>query len=501
MNAQKSNKIRTRFAPSPTGFLHVGGARTALFNLLFAQKYGGKFLLRIEDTDAARSSKENVQQIIDDLQWLGLNWDEEIIFQSRRISTYQDFARQLVETDHAYFCFCTAEELAAKRKQEDKSRRMYLYDGTCRKLTVKEVKSNLEKQLPYVIRFKVPRGITIWSDVIHGKIIVSNNEIDDFVLLRSDGSPTYQLAAISDDHAMNITHIIRGDDHLSNTSKQILLYEAFGWQKPEFAHLPLILAPDKKRLSKRHGATSVGEFRERGFLPQALTNYLALLGWSPGDDSEIMSIEELKEKFSLGGISKKGAIFDEAKLTWMNSHYIKQLPDTEILTYVQNYISHGAGAQPGQKSSAKTKRQTDFNEDYLTRVISSMKDRANVLPDFVDSARYFFEDPKKYEPKGVNKYLKNADIWIYISEFTERMTDLSEYNETSIETLLRSFAEEKGISAAKIIHPVRLALTGKTASPGLFEMMDILGKETVSRRLRFFIAKQKKILKQADIQP
>lgn len=457
-------------------------------------------MLRIEDTDEARSSEENVQQIIDDLQWLGLNWDEEIVFQSKRISMYQDFARQLIDADHAYFCFCTPEELAAKRRLEDKTRRMYLYDGTCRKLSGDEVKSKLEKHLPHVIRFKVPRGITVWTDSIHGKIIVSNNEIEDHVLLRSDGSPTYQLAAVADDHAMNITHIIRGDDHLSNTSKQILLYEAFGWQLPEFAHLPLILGPDNKRLSKRHGATSVGEFRERGFLPQALTNYLALLGWSPGDDSELMSMDEIREKFSLDGISKKGAIFDEAKLTWMNSHYIRQLAEKEILAYVQHFIDQGAAVQPGKRSSTKTKRKKDFDENYLTRVITAMKDRANVLRDFVDSAEYFFEDPKKYDSKGVNKYLKNADIWVYLSEFTERMTGLSEYNETSIETLLRSFAEEKGISAAKIIHPVRLALTGKTASPGLFEMMDILGKETVLRRLTFFIKQQQEILKQADIQ-
>lgn len=499
MAAKKSTKIRTRFAPSPTGFLHVGGARTALFNLLFARKNGGKFLLRIEDTDVARSTKENVQQIIDDLQWLGLNWDEEIVFQSERIPMYQKFAHQLVDADHAYFCFCTPEELAAKRKQ-DKSRRMYLYDGTCRKLSGKEVKSKLKKQLPHVIRFKVPRGITVWTDTIHGKIIVSNNEIDDYVLLRSDGSPTYQLAAVADDHDMDITHVIRGDDHLSNTSKQILLYEAFGWKNPDFAHLPLILGPDNKRLSKRHGATSVGEFRERGFLPQALTNYLALLGWAPGDDSEIMSIDEIKDKFSLKGVSKKGAIFDEAKLTWMNSHYIRQLPEKEILAFVQNYLTRSTNTTPAKGSATKTGRKKGFNKNYLTRVITAMKDRANVLSDFVDSAGYFFEDPKKYDSKGVNKYLKNADIWVYISEFTEKMTDLSDYNEVSIETLLRSFAEEKGISAAKLIHPVRLALTGKTASPGLFEMMDILGKETVLRRLRYFTMQQEEILKQADVQ-
>ena len=498
MDAKRTGKIRTRFAPSPTGFLHVGGARTALFNFLFSQKYGGEFLLRIEDTDTVRSSEENVRQIIDDLQWLGLTWDEEVIFQSKRIPTYQDFAQQLLDTNHAYLCFCTAEELAAKRKREDKAKRMFLYDGTCRELSDNEVKGKLKEQLPYVIRFKVPRGITVWTDVIHRKIIVNNNEIEDFVLIRSDGSPTYQLAAVADDHAMNITDVIRGDDHLSNTPKQILLYEALGWKIPEFAHLPLILGPDNKRLSKRHGATSVGEFRERGFLQRALTNYLALLGWSPGDDTEFMAMEDLKQKFSLDGISKKGAIFDEVKLAWMNSHYIKQLPESEIMPFVKNYVSQEVDKL---QSSTKTRPETDFDDDFLVRVIAAMKDRVKVLPDFVDSARYFFTDPLEYESKAVNKYLKNADIWAYVSEFSEKMTDLAEYSETSIETLLRSFAEEKGISAAKIIHPVRLALTGTTASPGLFEMMDILGKETVLRRLRFFVAQQQEILKQAGIRP
>lgn len=487
--------IRARFAPSPTGFLHVGGARTALFNFLFAKKYGGEFLLRIEDTDTARSSEENVKQIIDDLQWLGLSWDEEIVFQSKRIRIYQGSARHLLDKKHAYRCFCTPEELAVKRKKDDKTKRMYLYDGTCRKLTDNEVKKKLNERLPYVIRFMVPGGITVWTDAIHRKIIVNNNEIDDFVLLRSDGSPTYQLAAVVDDHAMNITHVIRGDDHLSNTPKQILLYEAFGWQIPEFAHLPLILGPDNKRLSKRHGSTSVSEFRERGFLPKALTNYLALLGWSSGDDIEFMSIDELKQKFSLDGISKKGATFDEIKLAWMNSHYIKQLPESEILPFVKDLISREKNERP---SFAKSE---NFDDSFLIRIITAMKDRVKVLPDFVNSARYFFSDPLKYDLKGVNKYVKNADILAYISEFTERMTDLSEYSETSIETLLRSFAEEKGISAAKIIHPVRLALTGMTASPGLFEMMDILGKETVLRRLRFFIAEQDEILKKAGNRP
>lgn len=483
MSTSQSNKIRTRFAPSPSGFLHVGGARTALFNWLFSKKYNGKFLLRIEDTDISRSSEKNVQQIIDDLQWLGINWDEDIIFQSNRIQVYQNYVKQLIETNHAYFCFCTPGELDAKRKNEDKATRTYIYDRTCLKLSEKEVKDRLIKNLPYAIRFKVPEGETSWVDNVHSEIKINNKEIDDFILQRSDGSPTYQMAVVADDHEMDITHIIRGNDHISNTPKQILLYKSFGWNIPLFSHVPLIIGPDNKRLSKRHGATSIGEFREKGYLPEALLNYLSLLGWSPGDDSEIMTIKELKEKFGLKGISKKEAVFDETKLTWMNGQYIREVSEEHLLNHLESYI---------QLKNYSFERNID--KKYLKNLIKIMRNRAKVLSDFVESANYFFEDPKKYDEKGINKYLKEADILINITEFTERLEKLSEYNEESIENLLRLFAEEKNISAAKIIHPVRLALTGQTASPGLFEVMDLLGKETVLRRLKFFLLKVEKLL-------
>lgn len=488
-DSPNSISIITRFAPSPTGYLHVGGARTALFNYVFARKHGGKFLLRIEDTDVSRSDKEKVEQIITDLKWLGINWDEEIIYQSKRISKYQDYAMQLLESYNAYRCFCTPQELEAKRKIGDQSERSYLYDGTCRHLSDNQIKTNLNKGIPYTIRFKVPEGSTNWIDGVHHEISVNNQEIEDFVLLRSDGSPTYQIAVVTDDHEMQISHVIRGDDHIPNTPKQILLYQAFGWEIPQFIHVPLILGPDGKRLSKRHGATAVGEFRERGYLPQALLNYLSLLGWSPGDDSEIMMLAEIQGKFSLKGISKKGAIFDETKLIWMNGNYIREMPDDQIIPYVRDYL--------------KTKK---FNvgktadSDFLLSVISLMKPRANVLPDFVDSAKYFFEDPTDYDPKGINKYLRNADIWIYLSDFTKQLDALSEYDQATIENLLRAIAEERNISAAKIIHPVRLALTGKTASPGLFEMMEIIGKEAVLRRLNLLISQREDIMQKIDPQ-
>lgn len=484
-----SASIKTRFAPSPTGYLHVGGARTALFNYVFARKLGGEFLLRVEDTDISRSEKEKVDQIITDLKWLGINWDEEIIYQSKRISLYQDYTKHLLESYKAYRCFCTPQELEAKRRIEDKSERAYLYDGKCRHLSEDEIRANLDKGMSYVIRFRVPEGSTNWVDSVHDKISVNNQEIEDFVLLRSDGSPTYQIAVVTDDHEMEISHVIRGDDHIPNTPKQILLYRAFGWQVPQFSHVPLILGADGKRLSKRHGATAVGEFRDKGYLPQALLNYLFLLGWSPGDDSEIMTLEEITKKFSLKGISKKGAIFDETKLIWMNGNYIREMPDEEILPYVIDYLK-----------TRKFNAGDASNSDYLLSVIRLMKPRVEVLPDFIDSARYFFEDPADYDPKAVNKYLKNADIWIYLSEFIEQLDALSEYDQTNIENLLRAIAEERNISAAKIIHPVRLALTGKTASPGLFEMMEIIGKEAVLRRLNSLLSQKEEIMQRIDLQ-
>ncbi|MFQ5583570.1 MAG: glutamate--tRNA ligase, partial [Calditrichia bacterium] len=326
MSTGNTENIRTRFAPSPTGFLHVGGARTALFNWIYARRHGGKFLLRVEDTDRVRSTPENTRKIFDDLIWLGINWDEEVIYQSTRSDIYRQYANLLLETDKAYRCFCTAETLAKKRHLAEQNKLPYLYDKTCRRLAPEVVSQNLRENKPFTLRLRVPEGETAWRDLIRENIRVANSEIDDFIILRSDGTPIYQLAVVVDDHFMEITHVIRGDDHISNTPKQILLYNAFGWDIPLFGHIPLILGADKKRLSKRHGATSVGEFRERGYLADALKNYLVLLGWSPGDDREIMSMDEIIKRFSLENIQKKSAIFDEAKLQWFNALYIRNLP-------------------------------------------------------------------------------------------------------------------------------------------------------------------------------
>lgn len=488
MNTGNTENIRTRFAPSPTGFLHVGGARTALFNWIYARRHGGKFLLRVEDTDPVRSTPENTRKIFDDLKWLGINWDEEVIYQSARSDIYRQYANLLLETDKAYRCFCTAETLAEKRHLAEQNKLPYLYDKTCRRLTPEVVDQNLRENKPFTLRLKVPAGETTWRDLIRENIRVANREIDDFIILRSDGTPVYQLAVVVDDHFMEITHIIRGDDHISNTPKQILLYNAFGWDIPLFGHIPLILGADKKRLSKRHGATSVGEFRERGYLADALKNYLVLLGWSPGDDREIMSMDEIIKRFSLENIQKKSAIFDEAKLQWFNALYIRNLLDQTIFEYVTKELI---------SRKILTESEAVSRENYIREVIRLLKPRARLMTDFIDWGIYFYEDPKSFDNKGVQKYLKNSDIWNYLVEFTKSLQSLDDFTEESIETLLRNYAEEEGISAAKIIHPVRLAISGRTATPGLFEIMVILGKESVLRRLSSFVERRQKIIQTA----
>jgi len=476
-----NQEIRTRFAPSPTGYLHVGGARTAIFNWLFAKKHAGKFLLRIEDTDKERSSEEMTRQIFEGLNWLGLHWDEEVIYQGARAKIHREQAQQLVREGKAYPCFCTKEELDQKRKEARKQKRAYRYDGTCRNLSTEEVKAKIQSGMPYAIRFKTPEGITAWKDGVHGRIEVNNAEIDDFIIIRSDGSPIYQLAVVVDDHLMGITHVIRGDDHISNTPKQILLYQAFGWPIPAFAHVPLILGPDKKRLSKRHGATSVDEYRRMGILSEALFNYLVLLGWSPGDDREIMSKTETLEAFSLEGISKNNAIFDEKKLLWMNGQYISQSSNEKLWSHVSELLRERGLLKLTEAVSQK---------QYILRVIELLKTRVKLLTDFVDSGQYFFEDPDSYDPKGLRKHFREPRMWDYLNELADRLQQLESFEPEAIETVVRKFAEEKGISAAKIIHPVRLAVSGRTVTPGLFEVISLLGKDTVVRRLQKIVNKR-----------
>ncbi|MEJ2636258.1 MAG: glutamate--tRNA ligase [Calditrichia bacterium] len=467
-------KVVTRFAPSPTGYLHIGGARTALFNYLFARKYKGIFRLRIEDTDRARSSGEMIRQILDGLKWLGLQWEGEVIHQADNAALHRKLAHSLLEAGKAYRCFCTREELEARRKQNQDFR----YDRKCRFLSEAEIRDNLRDEKPFSIRFKMPEGETFWNDGVHGEIRVGNSELDDFIIVRSDGSPIYQLAVVVDDHDMEITRVIRGDDHISNTPKQILLYQAFGWSTPQFSHVPLILGQDKKRLSKRHGATAVGEYREMGVLPEALFNFLALLGWTPADDREIMSRDEIIKSFSLEGISKKSAVFDEQKLQWMNGEYINLRSTEELFPAV---------ASLWQKSGLISAEEIRDRRDYLMKVIEILKSRIRLLNQYAGYGAYFFRDPQNFDEKGMKKHLKDPQVWDWLRIATERLENQDRFDQISIEEVVRNAAEQEEISAGKLIHPIRLALTGMTVSPGLFELMELLGKEIVVRRLKEFI--------------
>ena len=459
--------MTVRFAPSPTGYLHVGGARTAIFNWLYARSAGGRFLLRIEDTDRQRSSDAMTREILDGLRWLGIDWDEEPTIQSTRLDRHAEECLRLEAEGRAYWCYCTTGELDAKRQAAEAAGGAFLYDGTCRHLTSEERAEKDAAGMPRVLRFRVPEGRTVFNDIVHDETSFPNEEIDDFVILRSDGSPTYMMAVVVDDHDMGITHVLRGDDHLSNTPKQVMLYHALGYETPQFGHLPLILGGDKKRLSKRHGATSVGEFQQRGYLPEAMFNFLALLGWSPGDDREVMSRAELVEAFDIRRVLKKSSVFDEEKLLWMNGQHIRLLDDEELLRRVLRH------------------RPDDLDwvsEDKLRPVIPLMKERLALLPDFWANGRYFWEDPAEYDADGVAKRWKTG-----IPEVLTTLLPVLEecdFTAGALETLIRETAEQSGMGAGKVIHPIRLALTGATASPSLFDMMAVLGRTACLRRLR-----------------
>jgi len=468
--------ISVRFAPSPTGFLHIGGARTAIFNWLFAKKHGGKFFLRIEDTDLQRSGEEMTRAILESLAWLGLDWEGDPVYQSQRFFIYQDYAQLLVKQGKAYRCFCAPDDIAAARERAKAEKQTFKYDGRCRHMSPQEIQQNLADGKPFAIRFAVQSGgATSFKDEVREEVSFANETIDDFVILRSDGVPTYHLAVVIDDHEMGITHIIRGEDHISNTPKQVLLYNAFGWLLPVFAHVPLILGPDKSRLSKRHGATAVGEYETKGFLPETLFNFLARLGWSPGDDREVLRRDELIELFDLAGISKSGAVFDEKKLEWMNGQYMS-LASVERLAPLVEKAFIAAGVV--------TVAEIQNERDYFRRVIALLKTKAKVIADFVSFGAYFFRDPEQYEETAAMKHWKDPRTAEYLKKSAERLAELREFSSPATEDSLRRLAEELGVAASKLIHPARLAITGFGVSPGLFETMALLGKDRVVARLQ-----------------
>jgi len=474
LSIKAAKEIRVRFAPSPTGYLHVGGARTAIFNWLFARKQDGKFLLRIEDTDVARSGEEMVQAIFNGLKWLGLNWDEAVVFQSSRFDIYKQFAEQLVAEKKAYKCFCSPEKLQASRDQAIKEKRTPKYDRTCLKLTEDEIRTRERAGVPYVIRLQVREGFTSIKDEVFGDVKFDNRQLDDFILLRADGHPTYHLAVVIDDKEMRISHVIRGDDHLSNTPKHILLYEAFGWDCPCFAHLPLILGPDKQRLSKRHGATAIEEYEKAGYLPEAVLNFLSLLGWSPGDDQEIFSREQLIQKFDLSGVSKKSAVFDERKLEWMNGQYLNAMAQSDFLKLMLDQLL---------EAKLITQSYATEHQEALPKIAGLIKARVKRLTDIPTLTSYFFKEPEVYEESAVQKHWQDLELIPKFQRLIDKLSKLSRFDAASIEQAFRGLADELNIHAAKLIHPARVAVTGYGNSPGLFEIMEILGKEAALGRL------------------
>jgi glutamyl-tRNA synthetase len=474
--------LRVRFAPSPTGYLHIGGARTALFNWLFARRHGGTFVLRIEDTDTERSSSEMVSGILEGLRWLGLDWDEGPeaggsygpYFQSERLPRHRAAAEQLVASGHTYYCYCSTERLQAARAAAEARGEGWQYDRRCLSLGVNDIAALEAASTPRAIRVRVSPGQTTFDDLVHGPITIDHATIDDFVILRSDGQPTYQLSVVCDDIDMAISHVVRGDDHISNTPKQILLYRALEAPPPQFAHVPLILGPDKKRLSKRHGATSVTEYEKQGYLPEAMVNFLALLGWAPGGDQELFSREELIERFTLEGISGGNAVFNSEKLEWFNQQYLMRLSSDELLRRIQPELE---AAGLWSASLAGDRRA------WFERVLALLVPRAKRLGDFAPQAAPFLGTVDSYDPAAVSKHLSAPDLAHHLNALADAYREVEPFDEAQAEATLRRVAEAGGLKAGTLIHAARLALTGRAVSPGLFETMVLIGRERSVARL------------------
>jgi glutamyl-tRNA synthetase len=474
--------IRVRFAPSPTGYLHIGGARTALFNWLYARRHGGTFVLRIEDTDAERSSWEMVAGIVDGLRWLGMDWDEgpdiggphAPYFQSERLDRYRAMAEHLVADGRAYYCYCSPETIQQKRQAAEAGGGGWMYDRTCAALPADRI-ARLEKaNTPRAIRFKVPPGQTRFDDRVRGSIEFDNAHIEDFVVLRSDAHPTYHLSVVVDDIDMQITDVVRGDDHISNTPKQVLLYGAFAQKPPRFAHVPLILGPDKKRLSKRHGATSVMEYHRLGYLPEAMVNFLALLGWSPGTDQELFTRDELIRQFTLEGISGGNAVFNPEKLDWFNQQHIQKLSADELARRVQPLLEE---AGLWRDSFAGSERA------WFLRVLELLKPRAKKLSQFVDDGRPFLDDRIDFDAAAVAKHLGAHGMRTHLEALASRFAGATSFDPSTLEVTLRAVADERGLKAAALIHATRVAVTGRSVSPGLFDVLELLGPERTRTRL------------------
>lgn len=455
--------LRVRFAPSPTGYLHIGGARTALFNYLLAKQQGGTYVLRIEDTDVARSTQESVDAILNAMTWLGLSCDEGPFYQSDRFDLYKQKVQQLIDEGKAYRCYCTQEELDAKREAAMKEGRKPKYDGTCRNRTD-------QPDAPYVIRFKLPedKDAVTFDDKIKGPICFRLEELDDLIIARTDGTPTYNLVVVIDDAEMGITLVIRGDDHVNNTPRQILLYEALGYPVPDFAHVPMILGSDKKRLSKRHGATSVMAYQEEGFLPEAMVNYLVRLGWSYGDE-EIFSMDDLIEKFSLANVGRAAGVFNPEKLLWLNSHYIKTGDPVRLAELLKPFLA--------------AKGISTENGPDLVAAVKSLQERASTMVEMADGAAFYFVDSVVYDEKAQQKFLKPEQKPVFETLLAE-LEKCTEFTEEQLEAAFAKIMEATELKFGKVAQPLRVALTGGTASPSIYEVLQVLGKERSLSRIK-----------------
>ncbi len=461
-----TNPVRVRFAPSPTGHLHIGGVRTALFNYLFARHHKGVFILRIEDTDTSRSTDESIHGILEGLKWLGLNWDEGPFRQTDRLAIYRTHIDQLLAQGQAYHCYCSPDELDARRAEAMAKKQTPKYDGRCR-----DRKTPIPGRTP-AVRLKAPQtGQTVVKDLIRGDVVFENSQLDDLILLRSDGNPTYNLCVVVDDAEMKISHVIRGDDHLNNTPRQLQMYEAFGYPPPQFAHVSMILGPDKARLSKRHGATSTLVYREMGYLPEALLNYLARLGWSSGDQ-EIFSLHEMVEKFSLDHVNSSAAIFNPDKLLWLNSHYIKTGDTTRLALLLRDHYL--AEREPAARS---------IPDDQMIRIVKALQERAKTLAEMADLSMCYVEEEINPEPAAAAKYLTPA-IKPALANLTKQLSALPRFDEPALPAAFEAIIAAHQLKMAQLAQPVRVALTGRTVSPGIYEVLALLGKERSLARLK-----------------
>lgn len=474
MNVNTKNSPRVRIAPSPSGYLHVGTARTAIFNWLFARRFNGRFLVRIEDTDAERSDSALVEPILSALRWLGIEADEPVVYQSERLQLYKGFAVALLQSGSGYRCFCSAEQLAQEREASLAAKQAPKYGRRCLGLATSEIEARLANNEPFAIRIKIPPGETRFHDMVSGEITRKNEDIEDLIVARSDGSATYNLAVVVDDHHMGISHVIRGNDHVSNTFKQIQLYRALGWEVPQFGHVPLILRPDKKKVSKRLGDKDVQAYQSEGILPQAMFNYLSLLGWSPKTDREIFTVEELISVFDPNGLNPSNAVFDEIKLEAMNKEHI-QLMSNVALAELAAPLFVQAGVI--------TERELMSKRAYLESIVGLLKERVRRIPDFVSLGKYFFSAEFMYEKEAAAKHF-SADSGKLLQELASRFERVEPFSHDSLERALVGLSDERGIKKAALIHPTRLAVSGMSVGPGLYDLLATLGKKEVIERMK-----------------